>query len=139
MLSLLIAALGAPVMSADDIDPAQVRLTVRLFDKRDEVYQVELKCYKDEIFDLNSITNVDGKKINFADKTAKIELIKGPAWQKGDRVILLDVIKKDKVGLELTIKDPGQHNLNTFRDGLSSGSWADRAAGIHFKPAESDD
>jgi hypothetical protein len=126
---LVLPVPGAPAAQADE----DVRLIVKLYDKRGGVHQVELKCTKDELFDLNEIVDVNGKKINFADKAAKIELVKGPAWKEGDRIILLDHIKKD--GPKVTVQDLGQLNLNTLKDNLPGGSWADRVAGIHFKPA----
>jgi len=64
---------------------------------------------------------------NFADKTAFIQVERGPNFRDGDRIILWDELKAGTITQTL---EPGDFDLNTLVH--SDGNWADKVAAIEF-------
>jgi len=64
---------------------------------------------------------------DFADKTARIVIEKGPYYRQGDEIILYDAVyanhgDSSEAAIALL---PGDYDLNDY-------NWADRAAGLQF-------
>jgi hypothetical protein len=99
------------------------RLRVLLYDTVDQ-------RLPDYIFDDNEgwlYGFVNLNNYDFADKTARIVIEKGPYYRQGDKITLYDAVNVNSgdPSEEAISLLPGDYDLNDF-------NWADRAAGLEF-------